>query len=345
MIDDKINYNYNNNNMHKIIIIGSGPAGLTAAIYAARGGMEPLVISGYQPGGQLVLTTDVENFPGFDEPVLGADLMSKMRKQAERVGTKFNDKSAIAVDFSSKPFKVEINGNTDSNIIDLDSIIYSSSNNKIKEDKNKILLAESIIIATGASAMWLGLESEDRLKGKGVSACATCDGFFFKNKDVVVVGGGDTALEEALFLAKLAKNVIIIHRRIEFRASKILQQRASHNPKISFIWNTIVEDILGQNKVEGIKLKNTKTDEITEMKCDGVFIAIGHKPNTDIFKGQVEIDDKGYIKRYEETKTSVEGVFVSGDAYDYIYRQAITAAGSGCKASLDAIRYLELNFE
>ena len=259
MIDDKINYNNNNNNLYKIIIIGSGPAGLTAAIYAARGGMEPLVISGHQPGGQLILTTDVENFPGFDVPVLGADLMSKMRKQAERVGTKFADKSAIVVDFSLKPFKVEINGNTDSNIIDNDDISCNNSNNiKSKEDKNKILLAESIIIATGASAMWLGLESEDRLKGRGVSACATCDGFFFKNKDVVVVGGGDTALEEALFLAKLAKSVIIIHRRFEFRASKILQQRTYNHPKISFIWNTIVEDILGQNKVEGLKTKKYK---------------------------------------------------------------------------------------
>jgi thioredoxin reductase (NADPH) len=344
MIDDKINYN-NNNNLHKMIIIGSGPAGLTAAIYAARGGMEPLVISGYQPGGQLILTTDVENFPGFDVPVLGADLMSKMRKQAERVGTKFIDKSATAVDFSSKPFKVDIIENTDSHNIDNNDISSNSNNIKNKEHENKILLSESIIIATGASAMWLGLESEDRLKGRGVSACATCDGFFFKNKDVVVVGGGDTALEEALFLAKLAKSVIIIHRRIEFRASKILQQRTFDNPKISFIRNTIVEDILGQNKVEGIKLKNTKTGKMVQIRCDGVFIAIGHKPNTDIFKGQMEIDDKGYIKKYEETKTSIEGVFVAGDACDYTYRQAITAAGSGCKASLDAIRYLELNFE
>ena len=345
MIDDKINYNNNNNHLHKIIIIGSGPAGLTAAIYAARGGMEPLVISGYPPGGQLILTTDVENFPGFDVPVLGSDLMSKMRKQAERVGTKFIDKSATAVDFSSKPFRVDIIGNTDSHIIDNNDISCNSNNIKSKEDKKKILLSESIIIATGASAMWLGLESEDRLKGRGVSACATCDGFFFKNKDVVVVGGGDTALEEALFLAKLAKSVIIIHRRIEFRASKILQQRTYDNPKISFIRNTLVEDILGQNKVEGINLKNTKTGKMVQIKCDGVFIAIGHKPNTDIFKGQVEIDDKGYIKKYEETKTSIEGVFVAGDACDYTYRQAITAAGSGCKASLDAIRYLELNFE
>ena len=222
--------------------------------------------------------------------------MSKMRKQAERVGTKFIDKSATAVDFSSKPFKVKIIENTDSHIIDNNDISSNSNNIKNKEHENKILLSESIIIATGASAMWLGLESEDRLKGRGVSACATCDGFFFKNKDVVVVGGGDTALEEALFLAKLAKSVIIIHRRIQSRASKILQQRTSDNPKISFIRNTIVEDILGQNKVEGIKLKNTKTGKMVQIRCDGVFIAIGHKPNTDIFKGQMEIDDKGYKK-------------------------------------------------
>jgi thioredoxin reductase (NADPH) len=344
MIDGIIDNN-DNNNLHKIIIIGSGPAGLTAAIYAARGGMEPVIISGYHPGGQLIFTSDVENFPGFDEPILGADLMSKMRKQAERVGTKFIDKSAIIVDFSTKPFIVGFEGNTDSNIIDNNLGYNNNSNVKKKKDENEILLAESIIIATGASAIWLGLESEDRLKGKGVSACATCDGFFFKNKDVVVVGGGDTALEEALYLTKLVKSVIIIHRRMELRASKILQQRAYQDPKISFIWNTIVEDILGQNKVEGTRLKNTKTGEMNEIKCDGVFVAIGHKPNTDIFKGQVEIDDKGYIKRYEETKTSVEGIFVAGDAYDYIYRQAITAAGSGCKASLDAMRYLELNFE
>ena len=343
MIDNKINKN-NDNNMHKIIIIGSGPAGLTAAIYAARGGMEPIVISGYQPGGQLILTSDVENFPGFNEPVLGSDLMTKMRNQAERVGTKFINKSAITVDFSTKPFNVVIDGSPDVNIIDNNGITHNNNNN-IKNKEDAILLAESIIIATGASAMWLGLESESRLKGRGVSVCATCDGFFFRNKDVVVVGGGDTALEEALFLTRLVKSVIIIHRRNELRASKILQQRVSYNPKISFIWNTIVEDILGQDKVEGIKIKNTKTDEMIEIKCDGVFIAIGHKPNTDIFRGQVEIDDKGYIKRYEETKTSVEGIFVAGDAFDYAYRQAITAAGSGCKASLDALRYLELNFE
>ncbi|MGN6823173.1 MAG: NAD(P)/FAD-dependent oxidoreductase [Candidatus Nitrosocosmicus sp.] len=343
MIDNITNKN-NDNNLHKILIIGSGPAGLTAAIYAARGGMEPIVISGDQPGGQLILTNDVENFPGFNEPVLGSDLMTKMRNQAERVGTKFIDKSAITVDFSTKPFNVIIDGSDDVNIIENNDIIHNNNNN-IKNKEDKKLLAESIIIATGASAMWLGLNSESRLKGRGVSACATCDGFFFRNKDVVVVGGGDTALEEALFLTKLVKSVIIIHRRNELRASKILQQRVFYNTKISFIWNTMVEDILGQDKVEGIKIKNTRTGEIIEIKCDGVFIAIGHKPNTDIFRGQVEIDDKGYIKRYEETKTSVEGIFVAGDAYDYTYRQAITAAGSGCKASLDAIRYLELNFE
>jgi thioredoxin reductase (NADPH) len=343
MIYNKTNEN-TDNNLHKIIIIGSGPAGLTAAIYAARGGMEPIVISGDQPGGQLILTSDVENFPGFDEPVLGSDLMTKMRYQAERVGTKFIDKSAIMVDFSIKPFSVVIDGSAEVNIIDNKGIIHNNNKNIINKEDNK-LLAESVIIATGASAMWLGLDSESRLKDRGVSACATCDGFFFRNKDVVVVGGGDTALEEALFLTRLVKSVVIIHRRNELRASKILQQRVSYNPKISFIWNTIVEDILGQDEVKGIKIKNTKTGEITEIKCDGVFIAIGHKPNTNIFRGQLEIDDKGYIKRYEETKTSVEGIFVAGDAYDYTYRQAITAAGSGCKASLDAIRYLELNYE
>lgn len=340
MIVNKIDYN--DNNFYKIVIIGSGPAGLTAAIYAARGGMEPLVISGDQPGGQLILTSDIENFPGFDEPVLGADLMSKMKKQAKKVGTKFIDTSVVSVDFSSKPFKIKIHEGTSNNTVDNnnDDDVAESSNNIKKNEKEKILLAKSIIIATGASAIWLGLESENRLKGRGVSACATCDGFFFKNKDVVVVGGGDTALEEALFLAKLAKSIIVIHRRNELRAMKILQQRAFQNPKISFIWDTIVEDILGQNTVNGLKIKNTKTDKIAEIKCDGVFIAIGHKPNTEIFRGQIEMDDKEYIKRYEETKTSIAGIFVAGDVCDYAYRQAITAAGSGCKASLDAIRYL-----
>lgn len=351
----------NNDTSYKTIIIGSGPAGLTAAIYAARGGINPLVISGDQPGGQLILTSDVENFPGFEEPILGPDLMTRMRNQAERVGAKFIDTSVSTVDFSSKPFKVGIYGNMDiitgnksSSSSSSSPTINSSTNtttsitdvdindqNKDKINNKNILLTESIIIATGASAMWLGLESENRLKGRGVSACATCDGFFFKDKDVVVIGGGDTALEEALFLTKLAKSVRIIHRRNELRAMKILQQRAFHNNKISFIWNAIVEEILGQNKVEGIKLKNTKTGKTAEIKCDGVFVAIGHKPNTEIFAKQIEIDSKGYIKRYEEAKTSVEGVYVAGDVYDYTYRQAITAAGSGSKAALDVIKHLE----
>ncbi len=301
--------------MHKVIIIGSGPAGLTAAIYAARGGIEPIVVSGNEPGGQLILTTDVENFPGFPDGIKGPDLMENMRRQAERFGTKFVDGAVTSVDFSSKPFKVTAVGQT--------------------------LTSETVIIATGSSAMWLGLESEKRLKGKGVSACATCDGFFFKGKDVVVVGGGEVALEEALFLAKLTRSVKVIHRRDELRAMRIMQQRAFSNPKISFVWNSIVEEILGENKVEGVRIKNAQTGEKSEIKCDAVFVAIGHKPNTEILRGQVELDSKGYVKKYEESKTNVEGVFVAGDVYDYTYRQAVTAAGSGCKAAIDLIRYLE----
>lgn len=335
---------------HQTIIIGSGPAGLTAAIYASRGGIKPLVISGDLPGGQLMLTSDVENFPGFEEPIVGPELMTKMRKQAERVGTIFIDTSAFSVDFSSKPFRVfygykskAISSLASENVIDTSKDVLKDGNDDIDSNNEKQLLTNSIIIATGASAMWLGLESENRLKGRGVSACATCDGFFFKGKDVIVVGGGDTALEEALFLTKLVKSVKIIHRRNELRAMRILQQRASHNPKITFIWNSVVEEIIGQSKVEGIKIRNTRTGKKTEIKCDGVFIAIGHKPNTEIFSGQIETDVRGYIKRYEETKTNVEGIFVAGDVYDFIYRQAITAAGSGCKAALDVIKYLESN--
>lgn len=301
--------------MQKVIIIGSGPAGLTAAIYAARGGIEPIVVSGNEPGGQLILTTDVENFPGFPDGIKGPDLMENMRKQAERFGTQFVDGAVTSIDFSLKPFKVTVGDQT--------------------------LTSETVIIATGSSAMWLGLESEKRLKGKGVSACATCDGFFFKGKDVVVVGGGEVALEEALFLAKLTKSVKVIHRRDELRAMRIMQQQAFSNPKISFVWNSTVEEILGEKKVEGIRIKNVQTGEKSEIKCDAVFVAIGHKPNTEIFRGHVELDSKGYVKKYEESKTSVEGVFVAGDVYDYTYRQAVTAAGSGCKAAIDLIRYLE----
>lgn len=303
---------------NQVIIIGSGPAGLTAAIYAARGGLEPLVISGNEPGGQLTFTTDVENFPGFPEAIKGPDLMENMRKQAERFGTRFEKNAVSSVDFSKKPLKVNIvDGVTD----------YT---------------ADAVIIATGSSARWLGLESETRLKGKGVSACATCDGFFFKGKDAVVVGGGEVAIEEALFLTRLVKSVKLIHRRDKLRAARILEQKALNNRRISFVWNSVVEEILGDKKVEGVRIKNVqKTNEKSDIKCDGVFVAIGHKPNTEVFRNQVELDNNGYIKKYEGSKTSVEGVFVAGDVYDYVYRQAVTASGSGCEAAIDVIKYLE----
>lgn len=307
---------------NKLIIIGSGPAGLTASIYAARGGVEPLVISGNEPGGQLMYTTEVENFPGFDEPILGPTLMEKMRKQAERFGTRFVDNAISSVDFSLKPF-----------------LIKCPSMNNSENDEE--YFADSVIIATGASALWLGLESEQRLRGRGVSSCATCDGFFFKGKDVIVIGGGDTAIEEALFLVKFTKSVMVIHRRNKLNASAIMQQKAFRNEKISFLWNTIIEDIIGDNKVESVRVKNVITEQTSDIKIDGVFVAIGHKPNTDLFKGQIELDERGYVKKYEESKTNIDGVFVAGDAYDYRYRQAVTAAGSGCKAALDVINYLE----
>ena len=301
--------------MKRIIIIGSGPAGLTAAIYAARGGVEPLIIAGSNLGGQLMLTTEVENFPGFETGIMGPELMERMRKQAERLGARFVDGDATSVELAKRPFKVWV-GQT----------AYEG---------------DAFIIATGASARWLGLESEQRLRGRGVSSCATCDAFFFKNKEVVVVGGGDTALEEALALSKVAKKITITHWRDRLRASKMLQDRAFKDEKIAFKWNSEVTEILGKAKVEGIRLKDVNTGEQTELKCDGVFIAVGHKPNTELFKGQLELDENGYIIAKKNTATSVEGVFVAGDVYDYVYRQAITAAGSGCKAALDAIRYLE----
>ncbi|MGA7369006.1 MAG: thioredoxin-disulfide reductase [Nitrososphaeraceae archaeon] len=307
----------------KIIVIGSGPAGLTAAIYAARGGLEPIIISGDQPGGQLMLTSDVENFPGFDEPIKGPALMERMRRQAERFGTKFVDRSITEVDLTSIPLKIR----TDSG--------------EGGAADNNLFLTESIIIATGASAIWLGLDSEQRLKGKGVSSCATCDGFFFKGKNVVVVGGGDTAIEEALFLSKLTSSVKVIHRRNKLKASAAMQQKVFNNNKIFFIWNSIVTEIIGSSKVEGIRVKNIVNEGITDIKTDAVFIAIGHKPNTEIFEGQLELDNRSYIIKHDGSKTNIEGVFVAGDAYDYKYRQAITAAGSGCRAALDAIKYLE----
>jgi thioredoxin reductase (NADPH) len=303
---------------NQVVIIGSGPAGLTAAIYAARGGLEPLVISGNEPGGQLIFTTDVENFPGFPEAIKGPDLMENMRKQAERFGTRFERNAVSSVDFSTKPLKVNIVGGETE---------YA---------------ADAVIIATGSSARWLGLESETRLKGKGVSVCATCDGFFFKGKDAVVVGGGEVAVEEALFLSKLVKSVKLIHRRDKLKAARVLEQKALNNKRISFVWNSVVEEILGDKKVEGVRIKNIiSTGEKSEIKCDGVFVAIGHRPNTEVFRNQIELDKNGYVRKYEGSKTSVEGVFVAGDVYDYVYRQAVTAAGSGCEAAIDVIKYLE----
>ncbi len=301
--------------MYDVIVIGSGPAGLTAALYTSRTNLKTLVVAGAMWGGQLMLTTEVENFPGFKEGILGPDLMDTMWKQAERFGAEMIFEDATAVDFSSKPFKVMVG--------------------------SKAYEGKSVIIATGASAKWLGLESETRLRGRGVSVCATCDAAFFKDKKAVVVGGGDTALEEALALSKFVREVKVIHRRDKLRASKILQERAFKNPKIEFIWNSTVQEILGKDRVEGIRLKKVDSNEEFELACDAVFIAIGWKPETEIFKGQIELDKAGYVIAKDTTKTSVEGVFVAGDAQDYRYRQAITAAGAGCKAAMDAEKYLE----
>ncbi len=301
--------------MYDVIVIGSGPAGLTAAIYASRANLKTLVVAGVQWGGQLMITTDVENFPGFKKGILGPELMDNMWNQAERFGVEMNFDDATAVDFSSKPFKVTVG--------------------------SKVYEGKSVIIATGASAKWLGLESETRLRGRGVSVCATCDAAFFKDQRVVVVGGGDTAMEEALALSKFASEVKVVHRRDKLRATKILQERAFKEPKIEFIWNSTVQEILGKDRVEGVRLRKVDTNEEFELACDGVFIAIGHKPNTEIFKGQIEMDQVGYIVTEDLTKTSVEGVFAAGDVQDYIYRQAVMAAGAGCKAAIDAEKYLE----
>tara|TARA_B100000315_G_scaffold2440_1_gene2249 strand:- start:5077 stop:5997 length:921 start_codon:yes stop_codon:yes gene_type:complete len=304
--------------MKNVTIIGSGPAGYTAAIYTARANLNPILIEGLQPGGQLTTTTEVDNFPGFSSGIKGPELMDEMKKQALRFGTEILNGEITAANLSKNPFSVTIN-------------------------EKDLYQTKTVIIATGASAKLLNLESEKRLMGYGVSACATCDGFFFKEKEVVVVGGGDTAMEEANFLTKFASKVTVIHRRDQLRASKILQKHAFENNKINFCWDSVVEDIMDpdQGKVTGIKLKNVKTGEVTKKNCDGVFLAIGHSPNTAIFKGQLEMDKMGYIVSKDGTKTSVPGIFACGDVQDHVYRQAVTAAGSGCAAAIEAERFIE----
>jgi len=298
-----------------VIILGSGPAGLTAAIYAARADLKPLVIEGSQPGGQLTITTDVENYPGFEQPIMGPELMDVMKKQAARFGTEF--------DFASVE-RVELEGPI-----------------KTLHADGKTFRARTLIVATGATARWLGLPTEENLKGHGVSACATCDGFFFRDQVIVVVGGGDTALEEATFLTKFGSVVHLIHRRDHLRASKAMQDRAFKNPKIKFVWNTVVTQVEGDKKVTGVRLKDIVTGQERTLDCSGLFVAIGHTPNTEIFKGQLAMDENGYlIVESGSSKTNVAGVFAAGDVADHVYRQAVTAAGMGCMAALDAERYL-----
>ncbi len=310
--------------VHKVTIIGSGPAGYTAAIYAARANLEPLVFAGGPaesdparvPGGQLMITTDVENYPGFPDKVTGPELMERFQKQAERFGTRIFMENVVKVDLSKRPFHVW--------------------------GETKELLSQTIIVATGASAKWLGVKGEDRFKNRGVSACATCDGFFFKNQDVIVVGGGDTAMEEANYLAKICNSVTVVHRRDTLRASKIMQERAFKNPKIRFVWDTVVEEIVGNDQgMTGALVRNLKTGEKKLLEANGLFVAIGHSPTTELFKGQLELEPNGYIRvEPGSTRTSVPGVFACGDVQDWVYRQAVTAAGSGCMAAIDAERWM-----
>lgn len=303
--------------VRKTLILGSGPAGYTAAIYAARANLEPLLLAGQQPGGQLTITTDVENYPGFPDGVMGPEMMEMFKKQAERFGTEVRHETGIKVDLSQRPFKTWVD----------DDVCYES---------------ESLIISTGASALYLGLENETRLQGRGVSACATCDGFFFRDKEVYVVGGGDSACEEATFLTKFASKVYMVVRRDELRASKIMADRALNSPKIEMLWKQNVTDVLGEDKVTGLQLTHSDTGETQEVSADGLFLAIGHRPNTELFQGMLDMDDVGYLETVPgKTATNIEGVFACGDCQDSYYRQAVTAAGSGCMAAIEAERWLE----